>query len=164
MKIQTQNTKAPKATAKAIKSPKVSPKAKGDTPIAAKVDNAPKPVFSLVAGTIAQILNKGLRQAIAYHVSKGNLTKVDAGIQLTQQGALLWSKERVDIDPARFHEVASFVHGADTPKEWKGQPIATNAAGTMRGAMLQMPNMLYWGSFASSDMRRAFAALWATRK
>lgn len=152
------SNKAAKNTpiAKAAKAAKAAPKA--------AQDNAPKAVFSLVSGTIAQVINKGLRQAIAYHVSKGNLAKVDAGIQLTQQGALLWTKERVDIDPARFHEVAAFVHGGATPKEWAGNHAPTDAMGTMKGAMLKLPNMLYWGSFASSDMRRAFSALWATKK
>lgn len=150
-------TKAAKAASKAAQvSAQVSPKA--------AQENAPKAVFALVAGTIAQIINKGLRQAIAYHVAKGNLTKVDAGIQLTAQGALLWAKERIENDPARFHEIAGFVHGGAVPKEFAGQPVSANVAGTMQGKALQFPNNLYWGSFASSDMRRAFAALWATKK
>lgn len=157
-------TKPASKPAKGAQKAQVSQKAQGDTPIKAQATKPASAVFSLVAGTIAQTMHKGLRQAIAYHVSKGNLAKVDAGIQLTAQGAMLWTKERVDIDPARFHEVAAFVQGGECPKEWKGQPVTSNAAGTMKGAMLQLPNVLYWGSFASSDMRRAFAALWATKK
>lgn len=154
----TTTTKAAKATTTKAGN-KVGNKA---TTKAAKA--APKAVFSLVAGTIAQVVNKGLRQAIAYHVSKGNLAKVDAGIQLTAQGAMLWTKERVELDPAQFHEVAAFVHGGPVPKEWNGNHKPVDAMGTTKGAMLKLPNNLYWGSFASSDMRRAFAALWSTKK
>lgn len=165
-KAATVSTKAARNTP-VTKAAKAAPKAatvstKVDTKAA--TETAPKAVFALVAGTIAQVVNKGLRQAIAYHVSKGNLDKVDAGIQLTAQGAMLWTKERVELDPSRFHEVAAFVHGGAIPKEWNGNHKPVDAMGTLKGAMLKLPNNLYWGSFASSDMRRAFAALWATKK
>lgn len=163
MKAQAKTaTKAATVSTKAARNTPVTKAAKADTKAA--TETAPKAVFALVAGTIAQVVNKGLRQAIAYHVSKGNLDKVDAGIQLTAQGAMLWTKERVELDPSRFHEVAAFVHGGAIPKEWNGNHKPVDAMGTLKGAMLKLPNNLYWGSFASSDMRRAFAALWATKK
>lgn len=117
---------------------------------------AKKPhVFALVAGMVRKLENKHLNKAIAYHVLKGNLTKTTEGVKLTEQGATLWNKERVLIDPAKFQEVAAFINGADCPKEWKGQPVAKAGEG------VQFPNMLYWGSFSTNIMRQAFASLWA---
>lgn len=174
MKSQTQTRKpAVKPVSKvAVSKPASKPAKPASKPetvsakVAPKVEPA-KPamaVFGLVSGTIAQITHKGLRAAIAYHVSKGNLAKTDAGIKLTEQGALLWGKERVEGDAPRFSEIAAFVRaGGATPKEWNGQPI-TEAGGTLQGVKLHLPNMLYWGSFSTSDMRRAFAALWASKK
>lgn len=127
-----------------------------NTPAKAKTQTAKKPhVFALVAGMVRKIEHKGMKQAIAYHVSKGNLAKTAEGIALTQQGAALWTKERIESDPAKFQEVAAFVNGGECPKEWKGQPVAKAADNA------QFPNMLYWGSFSSGIMRQAFAALWA---
>ena len=131
-------------------------KAARNTPAKAKTQTAKKPhVFSLVAGMVRKLENKHLNKAIAYHVSKGNLTKTTEGIELTEQGAALWTKERIAIDPAKFQEVAAFINGGECPKEWKGQPVAK------AGEAIQFPNMLYWGSFSTSIMRQAFAALWA---
>jgi hypothetical protein len=104
---------------------------------------------------VRKVEHKGMRQALKYHVAKGNLKLTAEGIALTQQGADLWAKDRVNVDPAKFQEIAAFINGGETPKEWKGQPIAKLSD------TLQFPNMLYWGSFSSGIMRQAFAALWA---
>lgn len=135
---------------------KTASKAASNTPAKAKSQTAKKPhVFALVAGMVRKLEHKGMKQAIAYHVSKGNLTKTAEGIALTQQGAAVWTKERIEADPAKFQEIAAFVNGGECPKEWKGQPVAKAGEG------VQFPNMLYWGSFSSGIMRQAFAALWA---
>ena len=131
-------------------------KAARNTPAKAKTQTTKKPrVFALVAGMVRKIEHKGMKQAIAYHVSKGNLAKTPEGIALTAQGAALWTKERIEADPAKFQEIAAFINGGECPKEWKGQPVAKAGEGA------QFPNMLYWGSFSSGIMRQAFAALWA---
>lgn len=144
-KTQTQTAKA---TNKAARNTPAKAKAKAQT--------AKKPhVFALVAGMVRKLEHKGMRQAIAYHVAKGNLAKTTEGIALTQQGASLWTKERMESDPAKFQEIAAFINGGECPKEWKGQPVAKAGEGA------QFPNMLYWGSFSSGIMRQAFAALWA---
>ena len=144
-KTQTQ-TQTAKATNKAAR----------NTPAKAKTQTAKKPhVFALVAGMVRKLEHKGMKQAIAYHVAKGNLAKTPDGIKLTEQGAALWTKERIEADPAKFQEVAAFINGGECPKEWKGQPVAKAGDG------VQFPNMLYWGSFSTSIMRQAFAALWA---
>ena len=150
MNAKTQ-TQAAKPTNKAARN--TPAKAKTQT---AKTQTAKKPhVFSLVAGMVRKLEHKGMKQAIAYHVSKGNLTKTPEGIALTQQGATIWTKERIEADPAKFQEIAAFINGGECPKEWKGQPVAKVGEG------VQFPNMLYWGSFSSGIMRQAFAALWA---
>lgn len=142
----TTTTKAAKTTTKAAR----------NTPAKAKTQTTKKPrVFALVAGMVRKIEHKGMKQAIAYHVTKGNLTKTPEGIALTAQGASLWTKERIEADPAKFQEIAAFINGGECPKEWKGQPVAKAGEGA------QFPNMLYWGSFSSSIMRQAFAALWS---
>lgn len=143
----TTTAKAAKTTAKAAR----NTPAKKTTTTAAKKPH----VFALVAGMVRKLENKHLNKAIAYHVSKGNLAKTTEGIKLTEQGAALWTKERITIDPAKFQEVAAFINGGECPKEWKGQPVAKAGEGA------QFPNILYWGSFSTSIMRQAFAALWA---
>lgn len=147
----TQTTKTTKPAAA-----KVSPKAAKNTPVKkAETKPAKAHVFALVAGMVRKLEHKGLKQAIKYHVSKGNLKLTDKGVELTAQGAQLWAKERQAIDPAKFQEIAAFINGGETPKEWKGQPITQACEGA------QFPNMLYWGSFSTGIMRQAFAALWA---
>lgn len=145
------------STKTTTKAAKTTTKAAGNTP-AKKAEGkaAVKPqVFALVAGMVRKLEHKGLKQAIKYHVSKGNLKLTEQGIALTEQGAMLWAKERQAIDPAKFQEIAAFINGAECPKEWKGQPVV-KLSDTM-----QFPCMLYWGSFSSGIMRQAFAALWA---
>lgn len=151
MKTQTTKTATTKQAAK------VSPKAAKNTPAAkAETKAAPKPhIFALVAGMVRKVEHKAMKQAIKYHVGKGNLKLTTEGVALTQQGADLWTKDRVALDPAKFQEIAAFINGGETPKEWKGQPIAHASDGA------QFPNMLYWGSFSTAIMRQAFAALWA---
>lgn len=160
--MKTQTKPATKPATKASKDTPAKAR-KAITKPAAKQEQAKpaKAVFTLVAGTIAQIMHKGLRQAVSYHVAKGNLEKTDAGVKLTQQGALLFAKERQETDPAQFQAIAAFIHGGEVPAIWKGQPISANVAGTLRGTALQFPNVYYWGSFATNNMRQAFAALWA---
>lgn len=146
-------TQAAKTTTQAAKT---TTKAARNTPAKKTTQAAKKPhVFALVAGMVRKLEHKGMKQAIAYHVAKGNLTKTPEGIALTQQGAALWTKERIEADPAKFQEIAAFVNGGECPKEWKGQPVTKAAEG------VAFPNMLYWGSFSSGIMRQAFAALWA---
>jgi len=113
-------------------------------------------IFSLVAGTVAKIENKHLKKAIGYHVAKGNLVKVAAGIKLTEQGAMLWNAERVAADPEKFQAIASMLHAnGPTLPEWSRQPT------TKVSPSITFPNMLYWGSFSTGLMRQAFAAIWA---
>lgn len=123
---------------------------------AAKKTSAKSSTFALVAGLAVKIEHKGLKQAIKYHVSKGSLKLTAAGVELTAQGAALWGAERVAKDPAKFQEFAAFIKGkGEVPSEWKGQPETKIAEG------LRFPNMLYWGSFSTLNMRQAFAAIWA---
>lgn len=156
----SRNTPAPKATAKAPKaSAKVETKAKQDK--APKVETKPaSSIFALVAGTVAKVEHKGLKQAIAYHVAKGNLAKVETGIKLTEQGASLWTKERVLVDPAQFQDVAAWMH--------KGGKVPANAtrfegahAPTQANPAIRFPNLIHWGGFTSTLMRQVFAAIWA---
>lgn len=151
---------APKAaTAKTTvkKETKTKPVVKAETkPVAAAKATTKKGVFALVAGLAVKIEHKGLKQAIKYHVAKGSLKLTAAGVELTAQGAALWGAERVEKDPAKFQEFAAFIKGnAEVPSEWKGQPETKIAEG------LRFPNMLYWGSFSTLNMRQAFAAIWA---
>lgn len=142
-------SKAAKATA---------PKAAKNTPVkkeSVKVEKK-QTVFALVAGLAVKIEHKALKQAVKYHVAKGSLKLTTAGVELTPAGKALWDAERVAKDPAKFQEFAAFVKGgADTPKEWAGQPTTTVAEN------VKFPCMLYWGSFATLNMRQAFAAIWA---
>ena len=149
----SRNTPVAKVAGKPAKVTKESGKANPKVEHA----NPPKALFALVAGTVAMLTAKGLKQAVAYHVAKGNLAKVEAGVKLTEQGALLWNKDRVNADPAKFQEIAAFVHGGALPAEWKGQPVMQVGDG------LQFSNMLYWGSFSSQVMRQAFAALFSKK-
>lgn len=161
---KTETTKTTtKTSAKA--SVKVSPKAAKNTPVKTspkasakatqKTETKKAHVFALVAGLAVKIEHKALKQAVAYHVGRGSLKRTEEGIALTAQGKALWEVERVAKDPAKFQEMAAFVRGGECPKEFKGQPITHAADG------VQFPNMLYWGSFATLNMRQVFAALWA---
>lgn len=139
---------------------KTAPKAAKNTPVTVE-KKAVKPaakktsVFSLAAGLVVKLDDKHLKTALNYHVSKGNLKKTDAGIVLTEQGAKLWAVERVAKDPAKFQEIANWIHGKGAvPKEFAGQPAT-------KVDTLNFPNRLYWGSFATLNMRLAFSALWA---
>lgn len=142
---------------KVAKETKTKPVVKAETkPVAAAKATTKKGVFALVAGLAVKIEHKGLKQAIKYHVAKGNLKLTAAGVELTAQGALLWSAERVAKDPAKFQEFAAFIKGkAECPSEWNRQPETKIADG------LRFPNQLYWGSFSTLNMRQAFAAIWA---
>ena len=113
-------------------------------------------IFALVAGTVARIEHKHLKKAIGYHVAKGNLVKVAAGVKLTEQGAMLWNAERVAADPEKFQAIASMLHAnGPTLPEWSRQPT------TKVSPSITFPNMLYWGSFSTGIMRQAFAAIFA---
>lgn len=137
------------------------PAAKAKTEVKAKPVTKPEVkakghVFALVAGTVAKIEHKFLKQAVSYHCAKGSLKKTEAGVILTEQGKTLWEKERVAKDPAKFQEVAAWMHGkGECPAEFKGQPA------TVAAKDVAFPNILYWGSFAGAPMRAAFAAIWA---
>lgn len=120
--------------------------------------NAANP-FALVAGAVARITHKGLTKAIGYHVAKGNLMRTKDGIALTAQGAKLWNVERVAGNMDTFQKIAAFVNGAANLPEFGGErktpcKVADNK---------QLPSMEYWGSFATMNMRLAFASLWATK-
>lgn len=164
-KAATVSTKAARNTP-VTKAAKAAPKAatvstKADTKAA--TETPPKAVFSFVAGTIRQ-LSPVLAKAIKRHHVDGLCTieKCDAGHRLTAIGAAFFA-QRAANDPADFARIAAFVHGAETPKEWAGQPISENTAGTMQGKALKFPNLVYWGGFARTPMRLAFAALWSTK-
>lgn len=128
-----------------------------DQIVAAKPAGA---VFSLVAGTVRAIANKQIKGAIAYHVSLGNLEKTDTGIALTAQGAAKFHADRVAHSPDLFQAIAAWMHkSGNTPPDvtrWDGQHRAIEIA-----AGVKFPNYIHWGSFASKEMRLAFAAIWA---
>ena len=149
------NTPVAKVTAKT--STKKAPVVKAETkPVAAKKETTKKGVFALVAGLAVKIEHKALKQAVKYHVAKGNLKLTTEGVALTEQGVILWNAERVAKDPAKFQEFAAFIKGkAECPSEWNRQPETKIAEG------LRFPNQLYWGSFSTLNMRQAFAAIWA---
>lgn len=151
-------TKPAKTSAKPAPKAKTEVKTKPVTKPAEKAQTVPakKHVFALVAGTVAKIEHKFLKQAVAYHTAKGSLKKTEAGVALTEQGATLWNKERVAKDPAKFAEIAAWMHGkGECPAEFKGQPP------TVAAKDVAFPNILYWGSFSGAPMRAAFAAIWA---
>ena len=157
MKAQTTTTKPAK---NAKNTPAKASKATKTTSIA-KVETKPaSSVFALVAGTIAKVENKHLKQAVAYHVSKGNLAKHADGIQLTAQGSTLWQEERIKVDPAQFQECAVWMH-----KNGKAPANATrfdgSHASTLVNAATRFPNIVHWGGFTSTLMRQCFAAIWA---
>jgi len=115
-------------------------------------------VFALVAGAVAKIEHKFLKQAVSYHVSKGSLKKTEAGVVLTEQGKTLWDKERVAKDPAMFQEIAAWMHGkGPLPAQFANTQLPPTAAA--KG--VAFPNIVYWGSFTGAPMRAAFAAIWA---
>lgn len=117
-------------------------------------------VFSLVAGTVRAIVNKQIAGAIAYHVKLGNLEKTDTGVKLTAQGAAKFGVDRVAHSPDLFQTIAAWMHkSGNTPPDvtrWDGQHKAIEIA-----AGVKFPNYIHWGSFASKEMRLAFAAIWA---
>ena len=131
---------------------------KADTTVGAA--NPSKALFSLVAGTIRAISNKQIKGAIAYHVSLGNLEKTDTGVKLTAQGATKFQVDRVARSPDLFQTIAAWMHRAgNTPPDvtrWDGQHKAIEIADKVK-----FPNYIHWGSFASKEMRLAFAAIWA---
>lgn len=115
-------------------------------------------VFALVAGAVAKIEHKFLKQAVSYHVSKGSLKKTEAGVVLTEQGKTLWDKERVAKDPAMFQEIAAWMHGkGPLPAQFANTQLPPTAVNTT----VAFPNIVYWGSFSGAPMRAAFAAIWA---
>lgn len=131
---------------------------KADTTVG--IANPSKALFSLVAGTIRAISNKQIKGAIAYHVKLGNLEKTDTGIKLTSQGAAKFHVDRVAHSPELFQTIALWMYrGGNTPPDvtrWDGQHKAMEVA-----AGVKFPNYIHWGSFASREMRLAFAAIWA---
>lgn len=160
-----------KTETKVSKSPAKASKASGNTPAKtktakpkaapAKVEQKAKAphIFALVAGMVVKLDNKYLKQAVSYHVKKGNLCKVNEGIRLTAQGASLWNAERIKTDPAKFQEIAAFVHKVGpVPANTRWQTGGNPATITDK---LQFPPMIHWGGFAQDIMRQAFAALWA---
>ncbi len=122
--------------------------------------NPPKALFALIAGTVRAISNKQIKGAIAYHVSSGNLEKTDTGVRLTAQGAAKFQVDRVAHSPELFQTIAAWMHrNGNTPPDvtrWDGQHRAIEIA-----AGVKFPNYIHWGSFASKEMRLAFAAIWA---
>jgi hypothetical protein len=118
-----------------------------------------KGVFVLVAGTVAAIEHKMLKKAIAYHVAKGNLVKTAHGVKLTQQGATLWNAERVTPNADQFQKIAAFTHGGANMPEFGGEKKTPVKVGDNK----QLPSLEYWGGFVTSNMRLAFASLWATK-
>lgn len=155
-------TATAKTTTKAVSTAakKTAPKAAKNTPVTAE-KKATKPaakktsIFALTAGLVVKLEEKHLKTALNYHVSKGNLKKTEKGVVLTEQGAKLWNADRVAKDPAKFQEIANWIHGKGAvPKEFAGQPAT-------KVDTLNFPNRLYWGSFATLNMRLAFSALWA---
>lgn len=118
-----------------------------------------KGVFVLVAGTVATIEHKALKKAIAYHVAKGSLVKTAQGIKLTAQGATLWNAERVTPNADQFQKIAAFTHGGTNMPEFGGEKKTPVKVGNNK----QLPSLEYWGGFVTSNMRLAFASLWATR-
>ena len=119
-----------------------------------------KALFALVAGTIRAINNKQIKGAIAYHVSLGNLEKTDVGVKLTAQGAAKFQVDRVAHSPELFQTIAAWMYrNGNTPPDvtrWDGQHRAMEIAPGVK-----FPNYIHWGSFASREMRLAFAAIWA---
>lgn len=113
-------------------------------------------IYALVAGTVRRVAHKGMAKAIGYHIAQGNLARTPDGVALTQKGATLWKSQRVNVDPQQFQSIAAMVHsnGSILPA-WSRQPVTFIADG------VRFPNQLYWGSFSSSIMRQAFAAIWA---
>lgn len=155
--MKTELKTSPKTVAKKSAA-KAAPKAARNTPAKKQETKAaPKAhTFALVAGIAVQITHKGLKQAVKYHTAKGSLKLTDKGVELTPQGASLWGVERVAKDPAKFQEFALWMKGAGpVPKDFATQPATEAAPG------VPFPNMLYWGSFATLNMRQVFAALWA---
>lgn len=142
------------AKAKATKTMKAK-----DTPIAqeakAETKKGEAKVFQLIAGKIA-IQDK--RMAMSHHIKAGNLVLTNKGIELTVQGAAKFSLERIANDPATFQRFANWVQGVtkEVPQEYKGQTAIKI------DDKFNFPNSLYWGGFTTGNMRKMFAALWAT--
>ncbi len=158
MKAQTTTTTKPAKNAK--NTPAKATKAQGKARGKANETKPASSVFALVAGTIAKIENKHLKQAIAYHVSKGNLAKVESGIQLTAQGATLWQVERVAVEPAQFQEICAWMHkGAKAPSN--ATRFDGSHATSLVNAATRFPNIIHWGGFTSTLMRQVFAGIWA---
>lgn len=120
------------------------------------------PLFALVAGTIRAIADKRLKGALSHHVSLGNLTKTGEGYKLTEQGIGKFNADRLTPNPALFASIASFMHANGPAPEnctrWGGQYPAFNLTPTIK-----FPNYIHWGSFASKEMRIAFASIWASK-
>lgn len=141
-------------------STKPAPKAKPVTKPAEKAQTAPakKHVFALVAGTVANVTHKGLAGAVRNKVNDGLLKKVEGGYALTQLGADLWNKDRVNKYPALFQEVAEWMHAGAARPACFGNGTHPDGAATPKA---KFPCILYWGRFSTDNMRAAFAAIWA---
>lgn len=140
----------PKATAKAVV--KQVPKAVPATAATFKAKT-----MALAAGLVVALTDKRLTKALSYHTKMtGCLNKTDAGYVLTETGQKVWTAERVNKRPDTFQAIANFVkRGGPIPHMWKNHPPLQIAKDTV------LPNPIFWGSFASSEMRLAFVAIWA---
>jgi hypothetical protein len=173
----TTTTKA--RAARAVVKPAVAtaPKTAAKTTTAAKV--APKTVpkvatkataLSLSAGLAVLIAYPKLNKALKYHSevtgclkeleqepAKDGTTATKAKCMgLTAYGANKWNVERVSRNQELFQRVATFVkRGGPVPSFWSNHPPVEVAKG------VQFPNPIYWGGFSTSEMRLAFAAIWA---
>lgn len=154
----TKTTQKPAAKTVAPVVPKVTPKA--------AVKTTP---LSLAAGLAVLIAYPKLNRALKNHYAvTGCLRKVEVApakdgttpkgvlTELTQYGANKWNVERVSRNADLFQKIAAFVkRGGPAPEFWAKQPPVEVAKG------IQFPNPIYWGSFATAEMRLAFAAIWS---
>jgi hypothetical protein len=144
-------------TTKAAVKPRAT--AKPAVRLAAKAATEFKPkTMSLVAGLAVALSHKKLSKALGYHSkTTGCIEKTTEGsYTLTALGQQAWEFQRVAKNPALFQEIANFVKRAGpVPSLWKNQPPLEVAPG------VQLPNPVFWGSFSSSEMRLAFAAIWS---
>jgi hypothetical protein len=153
---QTSKKAAPKVSAAKTTTAKTSVKPQAAKPVQAQQTASKGHQFRIAAGIVAKIEHKELNKAIKYHKAQGNIVATDKGYKLTEKGAANFGKRAAD-NPQEFQEIAAFVHGKGAcPKVWAGQKTHVKVSES-----LTLPNMLYWGGFVTSNMRLAFAALWA---
>ncbi len=151
---------APKDTA-AVVTTKAAVKPRATAKPAVRPANAAEfksKTMSLVTGLAVALSHKKLGKALGYHSkTTGCIEKTtDGSYALTALGAQAWTFQRVQKNPVLFNEIANFVKRAGpVPALWKNQPPLEVAPG------VQLPNPVFWGSFSSSEMRLAFAALWS---